>query len=247
MKKFTKISLIIATVMVVVGVFCLIGSVALGLTWGRFADMVKAGKFSFNVDLDIGENNSFEEVTETCKNLDIELGAGVLEIYYGDVENIQIEQEDVPNFKSYIEDDTLHIEGGVRIGINTSGGKIALVLPKGMTFDEIELEVGAGEADVEGLTANSVNIEVGAGEADISKLDVKELNAEVGAGELYVKLVGKETDYSYDIECGIGEIQIGDNSYGGLGRTKNITNSGSTRFLDIECGVGEIQIEFQEK
>ena len=81
MKKFTKISLIIATILVIVSVFCLMGSVALGLTWGTFTNMVKAGKFSFNFGLNIGENNNFKEVTENCKNLDIELGAGVLEVY----------------------------------------------------------------------------------------------------------------------------------------------------------------------
>lgn len=250
MKKFTKIALVLATIFFIIGLFCIIGSVALGLTWGTFGDMVRAGKFSFDIGdvgyIGFGDSGSdYAEIEETFSNLDIELGAGTLEIYYSDVEKVQIEQEGVSNFKYYIDDDTLHVDGKPKWGIGDSDGSIVIVIPKEMAFQEVDLEIGAGEADVEGLLAQTANIEVGAGEANITNLDVKELKAETGAGQLYVELIGAEENYNYDLECGIGEIEIGNNSYGGLGREQSITNPGAERFLDIECGVGEIQIEFK--
>lgn len=252
MKKFTKIALIIASIMSVIGVLCLIGSFAMGFTWGTFADMVQSGKFSFGFSgknsgiIHMGKSVCSDEVEEKCRNLDIELKAGTLKIYYDDVNYIQIEQEDVPGFKYYIDEETLYVEGGSKFGIHHSAGTVTLVIPKNMIFDEVDLEIGAGEANVEGLAANTVNVDVGAGEADITGLDVKNLNAETGAGQLYMELIGSEEDYNYDVECGVGEVQIGESTFEGLGREQHLTHPGANRFLDVECGVGEIQIEFQK-
>lgn len=250
MRKVTKISLIIAAIMAGIGVICLIASIAMGLTWGTFSDMVNEGKFSFGGDGDPFysemSEGSITTVEEVCNNLDIEFGAGTLKIYYDDVEQIQIQQEDVPGFKWYVEDRALHIEGGVKVGIHNSNGTLEVIIPRDMKFDEVDLEVGAGEADVNGLIASKMDIEVGAGEAKITNLDVQNLNSETGTGELYVELVGSEADYSYDVECGIGEIKINGNSLGGFGSKQNITNPGASRFLSLECGIGKVQVAFQE-
>lgn len=253
MKKFTKIALILAVVFLFVGLFCVIGSVAMGLTWGTFSDMVNDGKFSVNlgdvVDDDVKVSDNKTEITEDYKNLDIEFGYGTLEISYGDVEQVQIEQDNVKNYKCYVEEGTLHIEGNLKanIGIGNQNGKIVIVIPKDMAFEEVDLELGAGLANVTGLNANSVDIEVGAGQMNITGLDAQKISAETGTGKLYAELVGKETDYSYNLECGIGQLKVGNSSYSGLGAEQNISNTGATRRLDLECGIGELQIEFQEQ
>lgn len=255
MKKFTKIALILATVFLFIGLFCVIGSVAKGLTWRDFSNMVASGKFSFDID-DVGTIgiNSRNDTTgvdgaEKYDSLDIEFGYGSLEISYGDVEEIQIEQENVKNYKCYVEEGTLHIEGNLNanIGIGNKDGKIVIVIPNDMTFSEVDLELGAGLAEITGLIAKNVDIEVGAGQMNITGLDAQKINAETGTGKLYAELVGKETDYSYNLECGIGQLKVGNSTYSGLGAEQNISNSGATRFLDLECGIGELQIEFQEQ
>ena len=250
MRKFTKIALIFASIMAGIGIVCLIASMALGLTWGTFSDMVQDGKFSFGYNGDpfyseLSEG-SITKVEEECKGLDIEFGAGTLKIYYDDVEQIQIQQDEVPGFKWYVEDRALHIEGGNKRGIFGSDGTLVVIIPQNMKFDEVDLEVGAGEADVKEIVANTMDIEVGAGQANITNLDVQKLNAETGTGELYVELVGSEADYSYYVECGIGEIKINGNSLGGFGSKQNITNPGASRFLSLECGIGQVQVAFQE-
>lgn len=248
MKKFTKVSLIIATIFIAIGVVCLVVAAALGLTWSTFGDMVRDGKFNFGTDSFYREEmkGSTAEIDESCNNLDIEFGAGALNISYGDVETIQITQEDVVNYECYVKDNTLHIEGGMKVGIMQDSGTIDIVIPKGMTFHEVDIEVGAGKADIDGVIANQFDIEVGAGQANVTNLDVKEFNAETGAGQLEAELFGKEEDYSYKLECGIGEIRVGNNSYGGLGGAKSLTNPDAERFMNVECGVGQINLTFQE-
>lgn len=263
MKKFTKIAIILVVVFMGIGLFCVIGSFAMGLTWNSFSNMVKEGKFSFDVE-DVGnvgiksntdqsqnilDNNQATEIKEKYNSLDIEFGYGTLEISYGDVKQVQIEQEDVKKYKCYVDEGTLHIEGNLKasIGIGNQDGKIVIVIPNDMVFDEVDFEIGAGQADVSGLKANQMDIEVGAGQMNITNLDVKELNAETGTGKLYAELVGKQTDYNYDLECGIGQLKVGNSTYSGLGTEQNISNPGAERFMDVECGIGEIEIKFQEQ
>lgn len=251
MKKFTKVALIFAVIFAIIGAICIVVSFALGLTWDKVSGMVREGKFNFAISSDgfyVEESEgTVTTVDEDFRNLDIEFSAGTLEVVYADVEEVEVQQENVHGFKRYVKEHTLHIEGGTKIGLNNAGGTIIVRIPKDMTFDEVDLEFGAGEAKLTGLVADSVDIEVGAGEAKLIGLDVKELNAETGAGELYAELVGSETDYNYDAECGIGEIKIGTTSISGLGGSKETRNPGANRFMDLECGVGQIQIEFQNQ
>ena len=92
MKKFTKIMLILAGVFASIGVICMVVAFAMGLTTTHLWGMVKNGQFSFDMsDIQIsGSGNSTTEmkVYEVCDKMEIEFGAGVLEISYDDVEEI---------------------------------------------------------------------------------------------------------------------------------------------------------------
>lgn len=248
MKRFTKIANLIACLLIVIGIGCLAAAFSMGLSLDTFMNMIEQGKFSISFGKN-SDNHTYKEMQEEfndseVKNLDIELAAVSLEIYYSDVEQIQIEQENISGYKSYIEEETLYIEGGNKIGFGNGIGNIVVIVPKYMKFQTVDLELGAGEAEIEDLNADSVTIEVGAGKASIDNLVVNHLSAKVGTGQLQVQIFGNENDYSYDIECGIGEIQIGDSSYGGFGKTQKSIQAGSDKQIDLECGIGEIQIDF---
>ncbi|MEE1314827.1 MAG: DUF1700 domain-containing protein [Faecalimonas sp.] len=191
-------------------------------------------------------NQPAQTVQETFTNLDIELGVGELELCYGDVEQVQIEQKDVTGFKSYVKEYTLCVEGGKKVGINQGGGHITIVIPRDMTFEEVDLEIGAGKATVDAMLARELDIQVGAGKATLSGVDVNVLSAEVGAGELAVQLVGAQTDYNYDVECGMGDILIGSGRYTGIGSEQHFANAGAMRNVELECGIGKLQLSFEK-
>ena len=85
-----------------------------------------------------------------------------------------------------------------------------------------------------------------AGKATVKKLDAKEIDASADAGELYIEVVGKKENYSYNLECDVGTIRIGEESYAGLGAEKKIKNPNAERFLEADCDVGNVQIDFTE-
>lgn len=260
MKRFTKVALIIAAVVGGIGVCCLVGAVAKGLTWRQLADMAADGRFSFgpkdfadfgigdgrNETKDVQAKGSVTQVEEAFGSLDVKLGAGTVEISYADVEKVEVEQEKTSGFRCYVEDSTLHVEGGTKFGVNNNRAKIVIRIPRNYTFAEFELDVDAGKATVDGIVANEASIDVDAGKAEIKKLDAKKVNTSVDAGELYLEVVGKKENYSYNLECDVGRIQIGEESYTGLGTEKKIKNPNAERFLEADCDVGNVQVNFTE-
>ena len=107
------------------------------------------------------------------------------------------------------------------------------------------MEVGAGEFCGYGnITAANCDLQVGAGTIDIDQLDIQKLNADCGAGEIDMVVTGKEKDYNYDLSCGMGEINLEDSEYSGIGIEKNISNEGARKDMVLECGMGEIDVEF---
>ena len=143
--------------------------------------------------------------------------------------------------------------------------QIKVIVPSGKDFDtvslgvdmgtidlecdlkvqELSMEVGAGEFSGYGnITAAYCDLQVGAGTIDIDQIDVQKLNADCGAGEIDMVVTGKEKDYNYDLSCGMGEIDLEDSEYSGLGIEKNISNEGARKDMVLECGMGEIDVEF---
>lgn len=247
MKKLTKVAFVVVVVMVTISMLCLASASALGFSWDDFKNMLQKGSFSFDSeDLEILETErGYREMEEDFTQLDIEFGSGFLEILYGDVEYVCVEDENVTDFECYVKNDTLYVKGNLKAGIKNHDGTICITIPNGMTFREVEIEVGAGKAKTDGIVADKFSVEVGAGSAEVARLDARQVQAETGAGELIIEVVGKKEDYGYNLECGIGTIQLGEESYSGMG-AKTIENSETKKFLDVECGIGELQIRFLE-
>lgn len=143
--------------------------------------------------------------------------------------------------------------------------QIKVIVPSGKDFDtvslgvdmgtidlecdlkvqELSVEVGAGEFSGYGnITAAYCDLQVGAGTIDIDQLDIQKLNADCSVGEIDMVVTGKEKDYNYDLSCGMGEINLEDSEYSGIGIEKNISNEGARKDMVLECGMGEIDVEF---
>ena len=114
-----------------------------------------------------------------------------------------------------------------------------------LKVQELSVEVGAGEFSGYGnITAAYCDLQVGAGTIDIDQIDVQKLNADCGAGEIDMVVTGKEKDYNYELSCGMGEIDLENSEYSGLGIEKTISNEGARKDMVLECGMGEIDVEF---
>ena len=140
--------------------------------------------------------------------------------------------------------------------------EIELYVPVGK-LDKIDIDISEGELSADKLIADSISINVEAGVVQIDELIVEadgELQTDVGKmvigyyeglklktecamGTIMVVCEGKQSDYNFDVECGMGNIQIGENKYAGVGNDLKIHNK-SQKSIKAECGMGEIIFEF---
>ena len=109
--------------------------------------------------------------------------------------------------------------------------------------DYATLEIGAGSMNLSGIEAAELNAECGAGELNLQNVTAENADVDCGIGQISMEMTGQREDYNYEVNCGIGQVVIGNDSYSGLGQSKQIQNNGS-KFMEIDCGIGEIDISF---
>ncbi len=136
---------------------------------------------------------------------------------------------------------------------------------QGFEAETIELLVGAGRISTTGLKAKKAVMEIGVGELTVSEIDVQgqteieldlgnaditgtltgETDAECNLGELRFHLTGSEEDYGFDVECGVGEIKIGNNSYSGIASSRSWNQDRRNQF-ELDCDLGSIIVTFDK-
>ena len=77
----------------------------------------------------------------------------------------------------------------------------------------------------------------------IGYYDGLKLDAECAMGSIMVVCEGNQDDYNYEMECGMGQIVFGQESYSGLGEEIYIDNR-SSKLIEASCDMGDIMLEF---
>lgn len=152
-----------------------------------------------------------------------------------------------------------------KLSIKVGAGECAVSVP-GFTIDKMHLEVGAGKLKAEDITVTgTAAVEVGAGKMKLTQISAeiltincgvgeckyegsvsRDVKADCGVGEVSVKLAGKETDYNYEVSCGIGKIKVNDSCYGSFATSKCVQHEQAKGTMKLECGVGKIKIETEK-
>ena len=197
--------------------------------------------------------------------LDIELKYDELILEEGDSFCVRVYDDNGKNVTVKESSDTLKVRSTKKL---SKTRKVCISYPEDVKFQELEIEMGAGtvylnrDIDTEKLsvemgagefdsknpvTAEEADLEIGTGSMTFADLSAKKISGECGLGELDLTMTGTQEDYNYDLECGVGNLDVGSDSYSGLGREKSISNTGADRKLDLECGMGNVSVNFSGK
>ena len=109
---------------------------------------------------------------------------------------------------------------------------------------ELELEVGAGFAEVMNFTVDQLDVTCEVGDVSLCGTATMESQIECGIGMVGYQARGAKEDYYYDIECGAGTIIIGEEEFSGISTEKMQAGAGSK--MDVECNIGTVTITFTE-
>lgn len=133
-----------------------------------------------------------------------------------------------------------------------------------LNAEKIALKIGAGEVTIEKCISDELQVDVGAGAFSINDMFLKKLNCEVGMGDIALNgsllgdakmecamgnismmLSNDEKDFNYKLEAAMGNIDLGEQSYSGLAKEKEIDN-GASRTLKLQCSMGNISVNFSD-
>ena len=198
-----------------------------------------------------GEEQHFQNI----ENLDLNMGVGELTVCYGSGKDFVLRSVGTGKFFCEQNGTTLKVNSkkaqyffGINIASFGSSKDVAIVLevPKGTDIRKLKAQVGVGTLTVNDLQVEELDGECGVGEFDFSGEIKKFGNLKCGIGSMYLNLVGSEKDYDYSLECGMGNISLGDRDFSGLGSGQEISN-GSDKKFTLECGMGEIEVDFEKE
>lgn len=204
--------------------------------------------------------------------LDIDVCYLQVEIQEGTGEEIVLYTENVPEEiaeELMVFQENRELEVGIRNEQNWKhvmknrgeAGRLIVQIPNKCQLNKMTLSIGAGVLNADHIQAKELDVEVGAGVAEITQFHVNSIEIEVGAGEISVagsasagvgidcgigkvdyQAAGSEQDYSYEIECGVGVVRVGNEEYSGIINGKKIMNGGA--LMEIDCGAGEVNVGF---
>lgn len=205
--------------------FLIIGMIIFGIT----------AIFGITTGLEIFENSKdnvamitkWEQEYTNITNLDINLSVCRLTIKKGDM--LKVDVSDVSDqFNCEAEGDKLKIkdENWNKNMFNTLNYKpeVTIYIPETMEFEEINIETGVNETNIESLKADRVNLKMGVGKYQVNFLSARYAKIETGAGEANIK------------HAEIEELKLD----GGVG--KLVLTSKITQKADIDCGVGKMEL-----
>lgn len=203
----------------------------------------------------------------------IELDAGRLEVQIlpgGAEKEVRVETKEISqklNIRVEQEGNRLKIETGEKHAPwRAKGGRYGAVwiyVPENLVLQDADLELGKGSLYVQNIHAEELKVDVGAGLAVLddftagrTELSVgvgnleakgsteKEAKLECDVGRIAYKDAGRETDFNYQLECGMGEIKLGGAVYSGLSVEQSIENR-AAKNMNIDCNLGNAEVTFE--
>lgn len=115
--------------------------------------------------------------------------------------------------------------------------------------EQLSVDIGAGTFSNDGsLEVKQTDISVGVGNAEIEELTTEKLNGNCGMGNMDISLTGKDTDYNYELKCGLGNLEVdGEQETALTSGSRTISNPGAGKSVKLECGMGDVNVDFEDE
>lgn len=257
MKKFTRICLILAVGMLGVGFVLLIVGLCLRPDFSGMplwsSRLGKEIREEIVDELHLGgqKEEDYDASFTSVRALDIEAGVTSVYLTVSEDDSFHVSGKGLSKkFECYQDKDVLKIRNDARLFTagNLEGSILTVAIPRGTELDEVDLDIGAGVLETEWLTCGELDIDCGAGSVTVNGKLSHEADISCGAGEVILNLENAEEEFNYDLSVGVGEIVIGERSYSGLAREKEIIHHRDDRHgdIDIDCAAGSVMISFNE-
>lgn len=201
------------------------------------------------------EELDFDRTYSDIRKLDLEIKTGECVLIPYDGTDWRVKGYRLPSgFRSEVSGTELKIKcASSRLSIwnlnrSSQNARLEFYIPKDVVIQKLDLEVGVGDVTMQDgyLTCRKLELDngVGASSLSVDVLDSAEISS--GVGEVELNLLGTVKDFNYELEFGVGDIELDGSSRSGLGGEESIAN-GASKEIEIESGVGSVTVNFFEK
>lgn len=273
MKKFTKIMLIAALIMAILGAVLVGVGFMTGASFSefrrngnnmdvRFARAVKNWMHHGNsydwddeqewdeddTDLNVIQSKDGTKVLEAdeVESLSVVVQAGKAEIRVVSGDEIRISGLHSFDHVRYNEEDK-ELSVYRETQNHDTAKPLVIEIPENKKFRELDLHVEAGEIRTLGkVSAEDSSLSVEAGNLEAELLDSVDSELECSVGNLKAVFAGKLEDYEVHAECDMGNVILnGEISAGWMEETTGTV--GSQKTIEADCSVGNMEIAFENK
>lgn len=164
----------------------LIGIVLIGIGFG----MGSVGDFYIDANGNYHgneEGSMREETLNEFKNINIDLGSAQLNIVKGDSYKIVIENERNNEIEYSVENGALNLRQErilMIFGFRFKYPEVTLYLPETAEFNDVNIHLASGSANVEKLAANNWRTKVSSGKVTLNNVSSKQAELNVSSGKL---------------------------------------------------------------
>lgn len=182
-----------------------------------------------------------------ARKLDVDIDKGVIRVLEKEgISQIQVNVQDTYNrTQCYMDEFTLKVKRESGRSRGNEAPRIEILIPAGYELDKLSLDMGAAECTVLGVTTSKLEIDTGVGAITFSGTVNGDVEIETGVGDVTLNLTGSQDGYNYQVECGVGSIDVGAEHYSMLSHETHINNK-APYTMELECGVGNIAVNFDQ-
>lgn len=198
-----------------------------------------------------GVEAAYQESFKGIDSLDLDLGVSQCTIILWNEEEFLVKGADLPDdFDCRKDGRELEIdcdEDEWRFWENRAGAVLEIYVPREQLLEKVVIAAGVGEIEVRDgyLTCEELKLESGVGECSILADIQEKIEIDGGIGSVELELKGRETDFNFDLDNGVGEVVIGDAHLKDLGVDEQIDNNADKEVI-IDNGIGNITVCFSE-
>lgn len=265
MRRFTRKCLKTALVLAVIGIAFGLASLCMGFRPGDLSDAMEEGRFTFgshNVVSIKAPSGSLRKVScdETfaaseVTSLKLDVDTVPCTIIPEDTDKWSVTGSGLPSdFTCSVKDGLLKISCNDSVfnffgnwNLGKDSAKLEIHAPEDQMLDTVKIETGVGEFTVKDgyLKCRHMKLDCGVGEVSVWADVSEKLEFDGGIGEFYLKLKGREDEFDFEIDHGIGDVEIGDTHHSGLGIDHESGHDAEKKII-IDHGIGEVTVEFSE-
>ncbi|WP_027438218.1 DUF4097 family beta strand repeat-containing protein [Lachnospira multipara] len=205
-------------------------------------------RYSFNFDFSGAKSSTIDYSGKEVNQINANIDAANVRILYGDSFKVEYNLPSKSEINANLEDGNLTIEennSSKVVGVSFFGnnsGVITITLPYDTNLDKIDIDLSAGNIDIDEIASATTSIKNSAGNVELYKVSIENLNINTSVGNVKVTDC-TVNDCIIDVKTGNIKVKDSDIETGSCTcQVGNVKISGDIGDLKADSKLGNVKV-----